>query len=339
MNYIYTPGVHSGVRFEGPVTYMVPGIILDNCRIEGTHREDILLTMHHHGQFNNSVAIGSPNGAHRGINVNCRGWRVTRSRVLNVFHDIQTNGIAGWEGCADGVVEDCDIEASGQNIIYGGSYCGHADLIPQDIVHKNLTLLKPERWLKDPTVTVVNHFEIKNGKRIKATNVRAQGCRPGGGQDGSSILLTVRQDPPPYCCVEDIELSDWDIEDVEGGIQILGHDDMFPPPQDGYGLVERVLLKNLHFRRLKDNARQIHINSGSKNLTIQGMTVFESALTNSFITFSNMNYINENLTVTGCNVPSGRYGIIGDGLMGQDALDQFAPGCVFTDNVIRDEMS
>ncbi len=333
MIYLTVPGVYHSETWNEPVEVLAPDVTLDNCRINGTHREDILLTMYHNTKLINSVLLGSANGAHRGIRADAIGCRIHRSRVLNIFSDIHTQALAAWEGCYDLICEDSELQASGENILFGGSYCSSEKLIPQKIRILNCDLSKPDLWLNDPAVTCVNNFEIKFAIDLKLKNCKMYGSRAGGGQDGYAIVITVRHEPPPYGKIENVEISGCEIINTTGGVHFLGHDDTYPELPNG---LEDVVIANNRFRDMYGNARQFMLNSGSRNLQIINNEVYGLDL-NSIITFTNQNYKNEEFQFVGNNVPEGKYGIIGDGLQGKTALEFFAPGYIWENNTIRDK--
>src|SRR5215204_6338597 len=272
MIYINRPGVYTNEYYNDAVEITAPDVTLENCRINGNHREDILLTMFHNTKLINSVLLGSNFGSHRGIRADAIGCRIHRSRVLNIFSDIHTQAVAAWEGCYDLVIEDSELQAAGENVIFGGSVCADPKLIPRKILILNCDLSKKPEWLSDPTVTCVNNFEIKNGIDIVVKDCKMWGSRAGGGQDGYAIVLTVRQQPLPYGIVKDVIISGCEIENTMGGVHFLGHDDTFPYEPEGVQL-ENVVIAYNRFRSMHNNARQFFINSGSKNLIIIGNDV------------------------------------------------------------------
>jgi hypothetical protein len=126
------------------------------------------------------------------------------------------------------------LEASGENIIFGGS---EATLTPADIEVRHNHMFKPLTWMLgqpgfvggyngNPFV-VKNLFELKNAQRVLLEGNILENSWGGFSQTGFGILLTPKnQSGPngtnlcPICQVTDVTIRYSTISHVAGGLQI-----------------------------------------------------------------------------------------------------------------------
>jgi hypothetical protein len=109
----------------------------------------------------------------RGVCLQC-GYAEVRNCWISDIHrtDVDTQAIAGWNGPGPFVVDNNELEASGENILFGGGDPGIPNLVPSDITITNNHMFKPLSWrVGDPTYAgihwdVKNLFEIKNAQRV-----------------------------------------------------------------------------------------------------------------------------------------------------------------------------
>jgi hypothetical protein len=130
-------------------------------------------------------------------------------------------------------IVDNFIEASGENILFGG---GAATTTPADIQISGNHLFKPLTWLQgqpgfvggagnNPFI-VKNHLELKNAQRVLFEGNILEDTWGGYSQDGSSILLTPKNQNEngvgicPICAVTDVTIRFNTISHVGAGMQI-----------------------------------------------------------------------------------------------------------------------
>ena len=158
---------------------------------------------------------------------------------LNDFHCISKTGscvdaqaVAGGAGdlpMGPFKIVDNFLEASGENIIFGGAA---ATQTPSDIEIRRNHFFKPMIWMKgqpgyvggangNPFI-VKNHFEIKNAQRILFEGNVLENTWGGQGQYGYSVLLTpknpgsITQNICPLCKVTDVTIRYTTISHVGG---------------------------------------------------------------------------------------------------------------------------
>lgn len=331
--------------FNGTVTVIAPDVSFENCQINGVGVSETLLTAYHRTKVNNCRLFGSEEGQHRGIRTDAIGIRLTNSQILNIAKDQDTQAFGGWDGCEDLIADNLDLEASGEVVMFGGSTMTHPSNVPEDIQIINCRLTKNLKWRDKPNgITCKNLFELKN-----ARNVRVKKCKMKyswyDGQQAWGLVLTLRQDPFPQSVLEDILIEDCEIESIGQGLDFLGRDDSFYGNPDN-PVAKNITLKNIKFTDV-DNKKwgngelgwQIILLHGSENLTLDGLS-FRGANFNTFLSFGGpLELKNTGLVIRNCDFDEGVYGIIGDNFApGMSALEAYAPGYIWENNIVRNQV-
>ncbi len=159
------------------------------------------------------------------------------------------HAVSGGNGSLAGgpyKIVDNFLEASGENILFGG---GAATITPADIEIRGNHLFKPLTWLQgqpgfvggkgnNPFI-VKNNLELKNAQRVLVEGNILENTWGGFSQDGSSILLTPKNQNQngvgvcPICQVTDVTIRYNTISHVGAGLQIstgLGGDGITGAP-------------------------------------------------------------------------------------------------------------
>jgi hypothetical protein len=156
--------------------------------------------------FDRVYMHGSPEkGGHTGCN--CHGVNITLvNSWLSDFWEVgrDSQAFGAYNGAGPYLIENNYLEASGENILFGGADPAIPGLIPSDIVVRRNYLAKPLAWKTKPG-TVKNLFELKNAQRVLAEfnvfeNVWADA------QSGNAIVFTPRNQDGgcPWCVVQDV---------------------------------------------------------------------------------------------------------------------------------------
>lgn len=334
---ISVPGTYTNQIFNGSVTVTAPDVTLDACTINGTYPDACLLTAGHRTKVNNCTLIGSPSGQHRGIRTDATGIRITNTTVRNIWWDIDTQAVGGWDGTHDLIVDNCDLEASGEVVMWGGSTLSAQENVCSDILINNCRITKNPAWRSKPGgVTCKNLFELKCARRVTIQNCLLKGSWPDG-QDGYAILLTLRQDPYPWGVLEDIKILNNRIEDVSSCFDILGHDDYNAKPDAP--VMTNVLIQGNEFTNVNadgQGGRCFVMLHGSKNFHVIENKITPAGYINTAFAFGPPGLLHEGLVVRGNTLPEGAYGIHGEGApsLGKAVLDMYAPGYVWENNTI-----
>lgn len=184
----------------------------------------------HHIIIERSCLFGHPRiGTRRGVAMNGRSITVRDSRLVGFKSpDVDAQAIAGWEGSGPFRILNNHLEASGENIMFGGADPRWAGLVPADIEIRGNRFTKPLQWRRDAdSWSVKNLFELKNAKHVLVDGNVFEHNWPDS-QNGFSILFTVRNQDggAPWSVVEDVTFSNNVVRNVARGINFLGTDDI-----------------------------------------------------------------------------------------------------------------
>lgn len=155
--------------------------------------------------FRKCLVAAGPNGGHRGIALHGMNLSVLDCQVTG-FWEKGRDSQAIWihNGPGPYLVENCYLEASGENIMAGGDDVLIANCVPSDVTLRGNTCFKPDAWRTNGSL-VKNSIELKNARRVLIENNVCDGNWKGG-QAGVPIVLTVRNQngKTPWALVDDV---------------------------------------------------------------------------------------------------------------------------------------
>jgi len=170
-----------------------------------------------------------------GVRLDCSNAAIIDS-YLSDFHSVgfDAQAIAGINGPGPFKILNNYLEASGENILFGGAAPAIAGLVPSDIEIRQNYFYKPWSWrVGHPDYagkhwTVKNLFELKTGRRVWLDGNIMENCWADLpiGQSGYAILLTIRMEGgnAPQADVSDVLISNNIIRHVGAGITLSGTD-------------------------------------------------------------------------------------------------------------------
>jgi hypothetical protein len=269
-------------------------------------------------------------GGKRGIALNSRSTNILNSYLSDfksASHEAQA--ILGWNGPGPFQIINNYLEATGENVMFGGAKVAIPNVLPSDIVIKRNHFFKPLTWKPtSPTYggtryIVKNLFELKTGRRVTVDgNVFENNWVHS--QNGFGILFTVRTENGrvPWAVVEDVVFSNNIIRNVDHGINMMAKDGSYG------GALRRVTVRNNLFEDV--HSRWIQLLNGCNYVTIDHNTAFHGTLGIFFDgTVQVQGFVFRNNVMT-----RGTYSIYGSGRgEGNWALAGYAPGAVVTRNV------
>ena len=323
-----------------------PGTILQGLKLVGLVKEATILNAGNNLVVNQCELVGSAIGQHRGIELNnSKNVVISKSLIHNIFSDVDAQAIAGDYDVFNLLVNDCYLEASGENVIFGGSDSPDSASMPQDIQIMNCTLTKQIGWKTQSGVTVKNLFELKCAQRVRFSHNICSYAWPGGGQEGYGLVLTVRNQngSSPWTVVEDVEIEDNIFSHTGGGINILGSDDTYSSGQMARIMIRRNQFIDINPSVYGGSGRELMIGNGPLQLELNA-NLFSGVGVNSAITFTNAQPKNPNLNnqcyglaITNCQFDEGDYGIFGDDAsgLGKVAIDMYAQAYIWRNNAIK----
>ena len=281
---------------------------------------------------------GDPDlGQKRGIALNSAATTIINSYIADmkvVGQDSQA--IGGWNGPGPYLIENNFLEAAGENFLLGGSDPAIPNLIPSDVTFRRNYLSKPVEWRKQRW-QVKNLFELKNARRVLVEgNVFENNWH--AAQTGFAIVLTPRNSGgrAPWSAVEDITFRLNVVRHVAAVFNMLGTDNTDPS-----GRLRRVTITNNLFadvdnRTWGGNGAFLQIGDGPADIRVEHNTIIHTGNVISAyggpkerptqvvgLTYRD-NLSRHNL-----------YGVIGQSrAYGNDTLNVFFPGALFTNNVL-----
>jgi hypothetical protein len=268
----------------------------------------------------------------RGISLNAAEITVSNSYISEIHgRGYDTQALCGWNGPGPFHIINNYLEASGENVMFGGALPSITNLIPSNIEIRRNYFFKPLSWkVGDPSYagthwSVKNLLEFKNARNVVVDDNVLENSWTDA-QIGYAVLFTVRSEDgkAPWATVENVTFTNNTVKNCDQGIQMLGSDS---PKPSGRG--NKVVISNNLITDIKNRFLTI---SGFYNVTIDHNTHFQNgnimALygepSNGFV------YIN-NIT----NRAPSSYGIFGDGVgEGNAALAKFLPGGIVRKNIL-----
>jgi hypothetical protein len=282
---------------------------------------------------------GDPSvGGKRGITMNSRYTTLKNSYLSDFKSTIQdANAIAGWNGPGPFTIENNYIEASTENIGFGGSTPAIANLVPSNITIRNNHFFKPLSWKKDHASYAGKPWWIKNTIEFKnARNVLIEGNIIENvwldKQKGYAIVLTPRTNSGavPWTVIENITITKNIFRHCGGGVNVLGHD------SDGTGAARAITIKDNVFEDVTST-----FSSGGPGILIQVLSGTDRVVVDHNTGFHDGQVVHlEGDPSTGLvyrnNISANnRYGIAGPGVYpGTASLEKFAPGAIVIRNVL-----
>jgi hypothetical protein len=330
------PGAHH-YRFIGLEMAPADGVALNAVVELGADARTIEAVPHHIIIDRCYIHGDATQGGRRGIALNSRDTAVVDS-YLSDFKD-RTNdaqAIAGWNGPGPFRIAGNYLEASGENVMFGGGDPEISGLVPADIEIVRNHMAKPLRWKKDDPAfegvewAVKNLFELKNARRVLVDGNLLEYNWPHA-QNGFAILFTVRNQDggAPWSVVEDVTFTNNLVRHVAAGINVLGRDDNHPSWQ-----TRRIAIRNNVFLDVGGpwgNGRLFQLLEGTSGVTIEHNT----ALQTGGILFGGDGEAHTNFVFRDNVVPHNDYGMTGTGTgPGNPTLERYFPGSIVQGNVI-----
>lgn len=265
----------------------------------------------------------STSNTRRGVEMHGAGVFVVDSHISDV-HEVgaDSQAIGGWNGIGPFKVVNNYLEAAGENFMMGGADPSIPNALPVDVEFRRNRVFKPLAW-KTSQWSIKNLFELKTGVRVWVDGNTFENNWIAG-QDGYAILLkSVNQDGRcTWCQTGDVTFTNNIIRNSPGGINLVA--------TDGNPAVKlaKVFVKNnvwesisgLYFAKIGE---------------VADLTFDRNTITNAQSLIQAHRSASLRFVFTGNIGSHGLYGVIGDGTApGNSTLNQYFPGCTFTNNVI-----
>ena len=268
----------------------------------------------------------------RGVSLNGSEITVSNS-YINEIHGqgYDTQALCGWNGPGPFHIINNYLEASGENVLFGGNDPSITNLVPSNIEIRRNYLFKPLRWkMSDPSYAGI-HWSVKNLLEIKmGRNVIIDGNVMenswGDAQIGYAVLFTVRNQngTAPWATIENVSFTNNTVRNSEQGFQLLGQDNLNISQQANGLQITNNLFTGIVNRFLTMTAYV--------NVTLTHNTHFQGGNIMSLYGVPSTSFVyTDNIT----NRDPNGYGIFGDGVgEGNPALTTYVPAAVTQKNLV-----
>lgn len=332
----YSSGVAHHYQFIGVEIAAPPGIYSMDLFSIGTGIETAASQTAHDFILDRVYIHGDPqSGCKRGVGLNGAAITIKNSYIASIKSTTQdSQAMAGWNGPGPFTITNNYIEASGENIMFGGADVSINGLVPSDITITGNYFNKPLTWrigsgsyAGTPWI-VKNLIEFKNAQRVNVSgNVFDNNWVMS--QDGTAIVFTVRTEngSVPWAVVQDVVFANNTIRHVGSGITILGHDDA-----TNLGAVRRLTISNNLLQDVGNGGggRALLILNGFDTVKVDHNTFLQTGNTITFASAPGTPFIYTNNIA-----PSNSYGVFGDAVgIGVIALNTYAGAYTFLKNVV-----
>jgi len=298
----------------------------------------------HHLVIDRCYVHGNPSDAYRrGLALNSASSEVRDSHFSDfkgVGYD--TQAILGWNGPGPYLIENNYLEASGENIMFGGDDPQIANLVPSNITIRRNLFTKQVAW-KTQSWTLLNLLELKSAQNVLIEGNIFENNWLAGAQ-GYAIAFTPRnqEGTAPWSVVRNVTFQNNVVRHVGGVFNITGYDDNYPSGQTDTILIRNNLAYDVSSQYTTKSstpapARFMLIGAGPKNVTIRHNTVDNDGY--GTILFykgkSPTGTLIYGFELTSNLLRDNQYGIIGDTAgEGSAAFNAYTPGGVVLRNAI-----
>lgn len=279
---------------------------------------------------------GDPtNGAKRGVALNSASTTIQHSVITDIKWSGQdSQAVGGWNGPGPYTIDDNDLEASGENVMFGGADPSIPNLVPSHITITRNHVAKPVAW-QTQSWQIKNLLELKNADTVTIDQNIFENTWPAA-QIGAAILFNPRDqgagDDPnhaphaPWCHVAHVSFTRNIVRHVAHGFNLTGVDN-YDPASTGYDYVIR---GNLVYDVSGDLFRL-------SNGPIAGLTVdhLTAIATNSILQTDDIVPTAAGFSLTNSIVTRGNYGIhTPTAQEGNASLAGYFPGSTVTGNAL-----
>ena len=242
--------------------------------------------------------------------------------------------IVGWNGPGPYKIVNNYLEASTENIAFGGADPGIPDLVPSDIEVRRNHLFRPVAW--KGAWLVKNLFETKSATRVLVEgNVMENNWAHG--QAGSAIVLkSTNQDGRcPWCGTQDVTFRLNLIRNTGSGFNLSAAPDpnVTRFPLQRITITDNVIV-TIDVAPFSGDGRGFLINGNVTDMTIAHNTLLSP--TNSAVSFGGSPQLPAvRLIIRDNIIGGGQYGVKGAGLgAGTATMNTYMPGGAFQGNVL-----
>jgi hypothetical protein len=221
-------------------------------------------------------------GQKRGIALNSASTTIKNSYIAGIAAVAQdSQAIGGSNGPGPFTIANNYLEASVENVMFGGADPPIPNLVPSDITITHNLFSKPLAW-RGQSWQVKNLLELKNAQRVVVDgNIFENNWL--AAQVGYAILFTPRNQDgmSPWSVVQQIQFTNNVVRHVSAGINILGTDYNAPSQKTNAITIRNNLFEDVSGARYGGNGWFVLIN-GAADVTIDHNTVLADGTSDLF---------------------------------------------------------
>ncbi|HVF66681.1 MAG TPA: right-handed parallel beta-helix repeat-containing protein [Pyrinomonadaceae bacterium] len=304
---------------------------------DGTNAQDTPEKVPHHLIIDRCLITAFPKQTlKRGVALNSAETSVVNSYVAGFKSAEQdAQAVGGWNGPGPFHVVNNYVEASGENLMFGGAVPSVPGLVPSDIEVRRNHFFKPLSWRQgEPTYagtrwSVKNVLELKSARRVVVEGNVLENSWGDVNAGYGTINLTVRGDSGPQATIEDVLIRNNLITHAPNGLNILGKD-TYQPSRRGRGVkIVNNLFTDIDGKRWTGDGEFIKI-SDMPDVVVDHNTVLHTG--NAVTVYGPQS---TGFVFTNNLMRQNSYGVIGqDHGPGSETLRAFMPGAIFRRNVV-----
>jgi hypothetical protein len=309
-----------------------------------TFEQTSLALVPHHLVVDRCYFHGNPAYAQRrAIALNSGDTQILNSYIADIkgqTYDAQA--IAGWNGPGPYLIENNYLEATTENILFGGADPGIVNLVPSNITIRRNLISKPLAWMSSSWL-VKNLIELKNADKVLIEGNTLEN-NWAAGQSGYALVLTPRNqdNTAPWTVVQNVTVQNNVIRHVGAVLNILGYDTNAQSRQTNTIVVRNNLVYDVSTAystaAAGANGRFAVIGNGPRDISFDHNTIDNNG--NDTIVFYEALAAPATTTMPGIVITNNllrdnAYGIFGSNAQeGTVSLNMYAPGAIVLRNAI-----
>jgi carbohydrate binding protein with CBM6 domain len=269
-------------------------------------------------------------GQKRGIALNSASTTIKNSYIAGIVGaNMDTQAICGWNGPGPFTIANNYLEASGENLLFGGMDPAVPNLVPSDIAITHNQLSKLWAW-RGQAWAVKNLLEFKNAQRVVVDgNILENNWE--AGQDYAVQFTPRNQDgTAPWTVVQQIQFTNNIVRHVAAAIAILGSDDNAPSQQTNAITIRNNLFEDVSSARYGGNGWFL-VTLGASDVTVDHNTIFADGSSDLYADAAP----SPGFVFTNNIMQNNAWAIMGNGASpGNGTIAAFFPGSWFLGSVI-----
>lgn len=270
-------------------------------------------------------------GQKRGIALNSASTTIENSYISEIKSSSQdSQAICGWNGPGPYTITNNYLEASGENVLFGGADPSILDLVPSNITFTQNDVAKQPGWQTQSWI-VKNLLELKNAQDVVIDgNVMEYNWL--AAQTGYAVLFTPRNQggTAPWSVVQRITFTNNVVRHVSSVLNILGTDNEAISQLTNAITIRNNLFVDVNHVSYGGDGRMLLI-AGGLDITLDHNTVFNDGSATVYPYSTPV----QGFVFTNNIIPDNKYGIIGGNTApGNSTIATYFPNSEFLANII-----